>query len=217
MPLNYKNKVGDMKVSVRASLFLPGMVLYFMGLIALNAQHIVPEPIREEAAKALSFYPELKDTRITFRFRKNIRRSTMQARPEFLSLLGKRRQRAYKILISRRFKIAGREFKTRDIPPEILVGWLGHELGHIVDYKHRSSTNLLYFGARYLLSERHIRSAERTADAVAVARGMEEYILKTKEFILNHSGITPSYKDRIKKYYLSPEEIMVLVAERDGL
>ncbi len=205
-----------MKISVRATIYLPGMVIYFMGLVALNAQHIAPESIRQEAGMALAFYPDLKDTRIIFKFKDNIRRSTMQARPEFLSILCNRKRRSYKILISRRFKIAGREFKTKDLPPEVLVGWLGHELGHIVDYKHRSSPNLLFFGVGYLISDNHIRSAERTADAVAVSRGMEDYILKTKEFILNHSAITPTYKDRIKKYYLSPEEIMVLAAERDA-
>jgi len=44
---------------------------------------------------------------------------------------------------------------------------------------------------------------------------MEDYILKTKDFILNNADITKSYKDRIKKYYLSPEEIMHLVEERE--
>ena len=46
---------------------------------------------------------------------------------------------------------------------------------------------------------------------------MEDYILKTKDFILNHAKITPTYKDRIKRYYLSPEEIMEMVKERDAL
>jgi hypothetical protein len=140
----------------------------------------------------------------------------MKAQPDFFSLFRSRKKRRYKILISRRFKISGQEFKTSEIPSEILVGWLGHELGHIVDYSQRSNMNLLFFGARYLLSDRHIRSAERTADAVAVSRGMEDYILQTKEFLLNHAAISLSYKERIKKYYLTPEEIMTLVQEREG-
>ena len=41
------------------------------------------------------------------------------------------------------------------------------------------------------------------------------YILKTKNFILNHADITPIYKARIKKYYLSPEEIMELVNNQE--
>lgn len=84
-----------------------------------------------------------------------------------------------------------------------------------MDYQNRSKSNLIWFGLKYLISERFIVEAERAADTYAVAHGMEKYILATKEFILNHADIAVSYKDRIKKYYLSPEEIMVMVEERD--
>ena len=40
---------------------------------------------------------------------------------------------------------------------------------------------------------------------------MHEYILATKNFILNHASISPKYKKRIMKFYMSPEEIMELV------
>lgn len=44
---------------------------------------------------------------------------------------------------------------------------------------------------------------------------MGDYILKTKGFILNNADIDPRYKERIRKYYLSPDEIMILVKERE--
>jgi hypothetical protein len=40
---------------------------------------------------------------------------------------------------------------------------------------------------------------------------MKDYILKTKDFILNHAEISDKYKARIKKFYLSPEELMEMV------
>src|SRR5699024_65975 len=43
----------------------------------------IPEPIRSQAIKALSFYPELKDVPITLKFKKDIKKSTMQAQPIF--------------------------------------------------------------------------------------------------------------------------------------
>lgn len=61
--------------------------------------------------------------------------------------------------------------------------------------------------------EKHIVEAERTADTIAVNQGMGEYILKTKNFILNHADIDQNYKNRINRYYLSPEEIMEIVQE----
>lgn len=183
--------------------------------IAINAQHTIPDSIKKEVDKALSFYPELYNTKIEFRFKKNIKKSTMQARPNFGSFFKSRKNRSYVILISEKFKISDKEFMTRQIPSEILIGWIGHELGHVMDYQNRSKSNLIWFGIKYLFSENHIVEAERAADSFAVAHGMEDYILKTKDFILNHADITKSYKDRIKKYYLSPEEIMELVKERE--
>ena len=53
--------------------------------------------------------------------------------------------------------------------------------------------------------------AERNADTFAVEHGMKDYILETKNFILNHAEIDESYKLRMKKFYLSPEEIMDIV------
>ncbi|WP_229724664.1 hypothetical protein [Winogradskyella forsetii] len=182
----------------------------------MSAQHKIPEAIRSNVKTALSYYPQLDSTNIEFRFKKNIKKSTMQARPTFGSFFRSRKNRNYVILISEKFKIADKEFSTRQIPEDIFIGWIGHELGHIMDYQHRSKLNLIWFGITYVLSENSIVEAERCADGYAVSHGMEDYILKTKDFILNHADITQSYKDRIKKYYLSPEEIMELVEHRDA-
>ncbi|MGY0392703.1 hypothetical protein ACW5R3_09140 [Bizionia sp. KMM 8389] len=176
-----------------------------------------PKSIEKEVQTALSFYPNLQDVSIEVSFKKNIKKSTMQAQPKFSSLFRLRKNRSYVIFISEKFKISDQSFLTKDIPSDILIGWIGHELGHIMDYQNRSNLNLIWFGIRYLLSDNHIIEAERAADTYAVSQGMEAYILKTKNFILNNSAITPSYKLRIEKYYLSPEEIMEIVNKRDGI
>src|SRR5699024_4588239 len=66
---------------------------------------VIPENIRAQAIKALSFYPELKEVPITFKFKDNIKKSTMQAQPKFSGILKRRNNRGYYILISRTFKI----------------------------------------------------------------------------------------------------------------
>src|SRR5690606_41261583 len=93
---------------------------------------------------------------------------------------------------------------------------MGHELGHIVDYRNKSAFGLMIFGFRYVTSENYIIDAERVADTYAVEHGMGNYILKTKNFILNHTDLSESYKNRIKRLYLSPEEIVVLVNELES-
>ena len=103
------------------------------------------------------------------------------------------------------------------MPTDVLIGWVGHELGHVMDYQERGNLNLVGFGVRYVLLKEFVKKAERAADSFAVSRGMSEYILKTKRFILDHSEIDETYKTRIKQYYLSPDEIMEMVKEQDSL
>ncbi|MDP5062077.1 hypothetical protein [Maribacter spongiicola] len=181
-----------------------------------SAQHTIPVEITEEAKIALSHYPELANTKIEFKFKKEIKKSTMQAQPSFWSVFKSKKNRSYYILISEKIKIADSVYYTKDIPSEIMIGWLGHELGHVMDYQQRSGLNLMGFGFKYVTSENYLRAAERRADSFAVAHGMETYILATKEFILKEAGLTKAYVERIKNFYLSPEEIMILVEERDA-
>ncbi|WP_231481281.1 hypothetical protein [Sediminibacter sp. Hel_I_10] len=193
-----------------------GLLFFSIFIVSMtNAQHTIPDSINNHVTTALSYYPELDSTNIEFKFKKNIKKSTMQARPTFGSFFRSRKHRRYVILISEKFKISNEEFRTRDIPKDIFIGWIGHELGHIMDYQDRDKLNLIWFGIKYVLSDNHIVEAERAADSYAVNHGMEDFILKTKDFILNHAEITQSYKDRIQKYYLSPEEIMHLVEQRE--
>jgi hypothetical protein len=181
------------------------------------SQYVIPESIKDEVKIALAFYPNILNNPIEFKFQKNIKKSTMLAQPNFWSLFKAKKNRKYKVLISEKIVIAGNAFATKDIPKDVMIGWIGHELGHIIDYKNRSSLNLIWFGIKYTFSDNYIKEAERAADTHAVNYGMENYILATKNFILNNADINESYKSRIRKYYLSPEEIMVLINERDKI
>jgi len=174
---------------------------------------IIPKTILKEAEKALSYYPELKDTNIEIRFKDNIKKSFMQAQPQFTSLFKRKSNRKYYIKIGKNFVIDGEEIEVTDIPSDVLVGWIGHELGHIIDYKNRSGFNLITFGMSYIVSKNFLMNAERAADTYAVNHGMAEYILATKDFILSHAGLSEEYRERIKRLYLSPEEILEIVEE----
>lgn len=113
--------------------------------------------------------------------------------------------------MSSKFLIKDAEFAMADAPSEVLIGWLGHELGHTMDYREKSTAELLKFGARYSSSEKFIKKAERTADTYAINHRMGNYIFATKDFILNHSQLTDSYKKRKARLYLSPQDILVMV------
>jgi hypothetical protein len=174
---------------------------------------VIPESILKEVTYALSHFPELADTPIEFKFKSNIKRSFMQAQPRFFDIFKNKKRRSYYIMISESVTIEDEVFTVAEVPTDVLIGWIGHELGHIMDYRERSGLNMVVFGIRYLFSKGFIKEAERAADTYAVNHGMGKYILATKDFILNHASLSEAYKNRIKRLYLSPEEIMVLVDE----
>ncbi|MFD2099742.1 hypothetical protein [Flagellimonas iocasae] len=171
----------------------------------------IPEIIRPEVEIALTHFPELEDVPIEFKFKKNIKKSVMQAQPTLQGIFSSKENRSYRILISEKFKITGQEYQTTNVPQDVLIGWIGHELGHVMDYQNRSGINLVAFGFRYAFLKDYVKKAERAADSFAVLRGMSNYIIKTKRFILENADIDPLYKERIKEYYLSPDEIMEMV------
>jgi hypothetical protein len=193
--------------------------------IVYKNNKIIPQSILNEAKIALSYYPELEDIEIEFKFKEDIKKSFMQAQPRISNLFKGKKNRSYYIFMSSNFIIEKERFSMADVPSDVLIGWLGHELGHIMDYREKSAMGLVIFGLRYITSANYIKEAERAADTYAVNSGMGDYILATKDFILNHSHLSDSYKARISRLYMSPEEILVLVnkleedleeAEREG-
>ncbi|WP_243745602.1 hypothetical protein [Segetibacter sp. 3557_3] len=168
----------------------------------------IPVLIEQNVLKALAFFPELRDARISFIFKRNIKGSVMQAQPVFATLVGPRKARRYRINISSQFKLISTQMPIQDIPADVMIGWIGHELGHILDYEGRSNAGLVSFGYNYYFSPKYVKHAEMVADSFAVERGMGNYILATKRFILDHAELPQAYKDKISRLYLSPDVIV---------
>lgn len=177
-----------------------------------STNKLIPKIIEQQALTALSHYPELQQTAIRFVFRR-LNKSVMAARPVVRRLFGDKRM--YDIIINPVFKLPHSIEPIHQLPDDVLIGWFGHELGHILDYEERTVWGIARFGLLYGLSKRYIRKAERVADTFAVNRGMAPYILSTKEFILGHSDLSPRYKNKIARLYLSPDDIVELVSEME--
>jgi len=177
----------------------------------------IPSIIEKEAKIALSHYPELENVPIDFVIKKSLKKSFMKAQPRFSSFFKTRNNRAYIIYMSDTFKLDGLSLRLNDIPKEVLIGWLGHELGHVMDYRSRSAFGMIIFGIRYITSSGFTREAERSADTYAVSNGMVDYILKTKSFILDNANLSEKYKNHIKRNYLSPDQILLIAKEQDSL
>lgn len=169
----------------------------------------VPKVILRPVLKALSFFPDLDSVDITFEFKEKISGAVMQAQPKIFSLfVDGKEQRKYKIKITRELYLGGESLPIEKIPFDALVGWIGHELGHVMDYLKRSSTEMMHFGAIYFLSKKKVTEAELTADGYAIGCGMGHQILANKVYILNNEGFDEKYRDKIKSLYMSPEQII---------
>jgi hypothetical protein len=174
----------------------------------------IPPEIREVALKALSFYPQLRNVKIDFEFSENIRKSFMQAQPRYRTMYGFRKWRSYLVKISPNFTLNGSRVPVHKLPENVLIGWLGHELGHIMDYLRKNNWSMILFGISYYTSKSFIVMAERAADTYALDHGLGNYILATKEFIMQQAGMPEKYINRIKRLYLPPEEIMDMMENR---
>lgn len=174
----------------------------------------IPLEIFSPVKKALEFFPDLKDVNISFELKDKISGSVMQAQPKIVSLfVDKREKRKYKIKITRQLDFGNRIVPIEEIPSDALIGWIGHELGHIMDYLNRSSVNMMHFGARYLLSKQKVVEAELTADGYAIGCGLGHQILANKNYILDHDGFDEEYKNKIRDLYMSREDILTLLEE----
>lgn len=187
-----------------------------MSMDDLSGETKIPSTITKGFKIALSYYPELQNADIQIRLKKQIKSATMQARPTFASVFKSKEKRTYTIWVSEHFLIDGEEFLIKDAPQEVLIGWLGHELGHILDYKDRSNWQMIRFGINYLFSDAHITQTERTADIHTIAHGMEGYLVQTKNYILDQPNLSQTYRDRFEKYYLNADEIAELADEMEA-
>ena len=158
--------------------------------------------------KAFQAFPELHSHNVVVRQRK-MAKTTMNAQPMLNWVFFFRSRRSYLINLTDNMHVEDR-IAIHELPEDVLVGWFAHELGHVCDYLHRGLLRMVQFGLGYLLLPNYRAGAERIADIFAVEHGFAESIIATKKYILDHSGLSPSYKRRIELYYMSPDEVAMI-------
>lgn len=157
--------------------------------------------------EALSYYPDLEETHINFVFKKRHSSAFMEARPSLDFVITPKKFRSYYIYITREIIIGHDTMYIGDVPHDVLLGWIGHELGHVRDYEDRSNLGMVFYGLGYVFLPPHKRKVEYQADLKAIGHGLSEEIIATKDFILKEADLPKYYKRKIKRYYLSPEQI----------
>ena len=129
----------------------------------------------------------------------------MAARPKMNSVFKKNENRVYQVTIKKP-GTSKNGLEWNELGFNSLVGWIGHELAHIVHYDHKAFGGVLIIGIKYAFPNFR-RRMERFTDQLAIKQGLGYALYEGTDYAINSSTATERYKKRIQKFYLSPAEI----------
>jgi hypothetical protein len=159
---------------------------------------------------ALRNYPELKDVNIQFEFDKWGK--PLSAKPFIYTLFNEPSARKYKILISTDAKPPVDEILLRELDFNLQVGQFSHEIGHIFDYIHKSSLEVIGTGAGYIIDKFKTR-LESKVDKIAVEHGFGYQLIEFARLMEKMAEKYPAekYYAEYFDYYLTAGEIRELM------
>ncbi|MEO5500431.1 MAG: hypothetical protein ABIR31_03220 [Ginsengibacter sp.] len=164
--------------------------------------------IKAPALIALSWYPELKDDEIVFKY-KNIN-STARTTMTFFSIF-KNNNKKFIIYINRDSTRNG--IALEDISVSAMVGLIGHELAHVEIFKQKKFFGLLFWGFKYLFQKQQ-KQLEIDTDKLTIQKGLGWPLYAWADFVLNHSHAKDSYIKMKTNKYLSPSQILEIIDQK---
>lgn len=161
---------------------------------------IIPE-FRDVTLTVLAYYPDLKNTKISFQYSSEM--TTMASRPDVGSLLLGKRE--YRVLINNNPDFEG--ILLSDVPTKAQIGVIAHELAHILQYESYNTMGIIQLGLMFMDDESKTLF-ERETDERTIARGFGEYLKDWAQYSMYDSPkATEEYKEFKRRTYMSPEEI----------
>jgi hypothetical protein len=165
--------------------------------------------IKSAALVALSRYPELKNTKIEFLFRKAA--ATMETRPK-INLRVFTKTRTYQVFINNN-QGKSKALDIDSLSETLKIGWIAHELGHIIDYESRNALSLMAMGVFYVTVPSFKRNIEQSVDIITIRHGLGYEHCEGAEYLLYKSNATEKYKKNNVKYYLPIEKMNVEICK----
>lgn len=172
----------------------------------------MPAEFEKQILTALSYFPELRETKITFTLIKG-NSGVIETRPEWLSIFRNSRSRAYVVFIGDSSAKYSPPFKFRDSPVDGQVGIIGHELSHILYFSGKNTFGLLKTGIAHV-STRYMDNFENKTDSVCIERGFGYQLIDWNIYLRKafgmkdpENGPDPFLNDTTRERYMSPERI----------
>jgi len=153
----------------------PNDLLRYNELLAtFGVDKILPKGFEIQALVALSHFPELKNEKIVFKFKKA--KVAHTSSPAFFSIFKKSKNRKYIISISNKTKESLDSTRLVNLSYNAQIGVLGHELAHIEDYQALNFWGLCKFGLHYI-KEKDIVATENRTDQITINHGLGYQLL----------------------------------------
>jgi hypothetical protein len=140
----------------------------------------IPPEYEKQILIALSYFPELVNTKIEFRFKHT--NTSFSTRPSIVSVLKRSSRRKYFVTISDSSKEKLVPLQLSNLDFNSQIGVLGHELSHAADFTKKNSFGLLRvaFGN---LSTKFLDRFERYTDSLCIVHGLGYQLLAWSTFI----------------------------------
>lgn len=158
---------------------------------------------KEQCLLALSYYPELKEVKIKFKYSRR-ENTTMACRPSIRTFLGHRR--SYCILINKNKHFEG--IHLEHVPFNAQIGIISHEISHIVDYEISTIEEIIRIGISYLNKAKK-KTYEHFIDLIVIEKGLGWQLYDWAIFSMFDSPhATEFYKEFKRDTYMNPEQII---------
>ena len=177
----------------------------------------IPSGYEKQVLYALSYFPELKHTKIRFKIKKGSR-GIIATRPTIGSLLRRSSKRTYIVVINDSTNGSSfPAFPKSDVNGQ--VGILGHEFCHIVYFNNSTGLNLLGLAISHI-SRRYMDRFEYKTDSMDIERGLGYQLIAWNEYL--QKGFRAMYPNRsmpagltvVSKRYMSIEQIKKQMATK---
>ena len=183
------------------------------GLISeLGYRKELPEGFELQTLLALRHYPELKNTNIKFIVKKAF--IPLASRPSMISLLRKRDQRTYRVIISDESLPQMESVLLKNLPFNAQVAIIGHELAHAAEYETLNSYQLSAVGLLYFCGS-YRAVMEKGTDTRTIEHGLGWQLLEYAEHVRKVSSSNERQIDFMDKFYMNPDEIRTMIDGAD--
>lgn len=173
----------------------------------------LPPGFELQTLLALSYYPELKEVAIQFKYKNTL--IPLSSRPNALTIFEKKEQWVYQVIISSESTANMEPILIHHLPFNAQVGIIAHELGHTVHYQQFDFWQMLKFGILYAVNGNFRAVHERSTDETVIYHSLGWQLFEYAKFVRTDATTAKHYetsKDFLDKNYLTPTDVLEVMS-----